>query len=100
MFCRSPTKPHNVPPSPKTNLPATFSKPIRDLINETRHLSCRSNHQRGDSEKCSNQINQAKGTGQLLTHNPESGAALGEQVIVIIKLEGDQRLRRIHHVGP
>lgn len=31
-----------------------------------------------------------KGAGQLLTNHLECGAALGEQVIVIIKLEGDR----------
>lgn len=54
---------------------------------------------RGDSEKCSNQNNQAKGTGQLLRTHLECGAALREQVIVIIKLEADRALRLTHHVG-
>lgn len=54
---------------------------------------------RGDSEKCSNQNNQAKGTGQLLRTHLECGAALREQVIVIIKLEADHALRLTHHVG-
>lgn len=55
--------------------------------------------QRGDSEKCSNQNNQAKGTGQLLTQHRERGAAPREQVMVITGLEGDQEPRRLRRAG-
>lgn len=83
MFCHRrqtaapPTHIASLPCPPKTNTRAhDASEPIRGVINEARHLQLP--QQKGDSEKCSNQNNQAKKAPANYSQSISSVAASSE----------------------